>query len=217
MSQPSSSPTTFKTALPWIIAAVAVIAMGVTMFVGRGPGAADPKDEELARLTERLDAMEQGSGAGSRLPPARVAGAGSMAPGRGGNGADGLGGMSREVKTPEQMEAEREKQLRELEASFANDQKDPVGGPKTENTLEQTVSGETMKGTGLAPKDVDIACKANSCRIVGSFDKMGDAQDWSLFYITAAGGNVLSRTQMVFVPKPGGKTEVRIYSTRAKG
>ena len=73
-----------------------------------------------------------------------------------------------------------------------------------------------MTGTGLKPDDVDIACKKNSCRIVGTFDRMGDAQDWSLFYITAAGGNVLTQTQMVFVPRPDGKTEVRIYSNRAR-
>jgi hypothetical protein len=122
-----------------------------------------------------------------------------------------------EPQTPEQIAAARDRQLRELEARFASDVPDPATGPATENILVDTISGETMAGTGLRPANVDIACKQSSCRIVGSFDRMGDAQDWSLFYITAAGGDVLSQTQMVFVPKPDGKTEVRIYSNRAKG
>ena len=103
----------------------------------------------------------------------------------------------------EQLAAERERQLRELEAQFARDVADPVGGPETENRLVDTISGESMASTGLRPSNVDIACKKASCRIVGSFDRMGDAQDWGLFYITAAGGDVLSSTRMVFVNNAG--------------
>ncbi|MGH8031770.1 MAG: hypothetical protein ACREO8_05230 [Luteimonas sp.] len=214
-----ASSSFFRDRLPWIIAALAVAALVVTLIVSRGGGARpDPKDDALAQLSARLDAMEAGQ---QRAGGVRsTAAAPGMGPGRIGpsgpfGGEDG--GTSREIKTPAQIEADRAQQLRELEASFASDTPDPIGGGKTENTLEQTVDGDTMKGTGLKPSDVDIACKQNSCRIVGTFDKMGDAQDWSLFYITAAGGNVLSQTRMVFVPKPDGRTEVRIYSNRAKG
>lgn len=201
-----------KQRLPWIVAAVAVAALAVTLLWDRSGKGSD--DETITQLTERLDALEAGENGTARrrgLPP-------GMAPGAT-PGMDGAGALDamREQRTPEQIEADREKQLRELEAQFARDTADPVGGPRTENTLVETVSGDTMAGTGLKPNDVDIACKRNSCRIVGTFDKIGDAQDWSLFYITAAGGNVLSQTQMVFVPKPDGKTEVRIYSNRAKG
>lgn len=203
---------TFKDRLPWIIAAVAVMALAANLLWDRKASGGD--DKTIAQLTERLDALEAGDRGGSGrprgLPPGMSAGSGAP------NDA-GMLGRLREQKTPEQIEAEREQQMRELEAQFARDVPDPATGPQTENTLVETISGETMAGTGLKPNDVDIACKKNSCRIVGTFDKMGDAQDWSLFYITAAGGNVLSQTRMVFVPRPDGKTEVRIYSSRAKG
>ena len=205
------STRTFKDRLPWIVAILAVVALAANLLWDRKGG--DGDDKTIAQLTERLDALESGDRGGTGrqgLPPGMSAGAPAR---EGGSMLDQI----REQKTPQQIEAEREKQLRELEAQFARDAADPVTGPKTENTLVETISGETMAGTGLKPNDVDIACKKNSCRIVGTFDKMGDAQDWSLFYITAAGGNVLSQTRMVFVPKPDGKTEVRIYSNRAKG
>jgi len=198
--------------LPWAIAAVAVLALGANLLWDRKGG--DPAgDEAIAQLTERLDALE------AAPVRARERRADALRPG-------GLAGLESpgdatsmgraEPQTPEEIAAARDRQLRELEARFASDVPDPMTGPATEDLLVETISGETMAGTGLRPSNVDIVCKRDSCRIVGSFDRMGDAQDWGLFYITAAGGNVLSQTRMVFVPQPGGGTEVRIYSNRAR-
>ena len=198
--------------LPWVIAAVAVLALGANLLWDRKGG--DPAgDEAIAQLTERLDALE------AAPARARERRAGDLRPGglSGPGGVEDPGSFSRgEQQTPEEIAAARERQLRELEARFAADAPDPMTGPATEDLLVETISGETMASTGLRPSNVDIACKQASCRIVGSFDRMGDAQDWALFYITAAGGNVLSQTRMVFVPQPGGGTEVRIYSNRAR-
>lgn len=202
--------------LPWLVAAVAVVAMAVTMYVSRdGAGKSGSDDEAVEQLTARLEALEASQG-GARSPGV---GGSSFGPGRGAaNGAPGMLGLDERVpKTAEQMEADRQKELRELEAQFARDVADPVSGGQAENILQKTVTSDTMASTGLKPNDVDIDCKKNSCRIVGSFAKMGDAQDWGLFYITAAGGNVLSQTQMVFLPQTDGSTQVRIYSRRAKG
>lgn len=200
--------------LPWIIAALAVVALVANLVWTRTRDATP--DPAVAELAARLDAMDGGGAgaAGARRPQGGAALRG---------GAPGAGGLAsgddpaRAQRTPEELAAERDRQLRELEAQFARDAADPVGGPRTENTLVQTISGETMAGTGLRPSDVDIACKRSSCRIVGTFDRIGDAQDWSLFYITAAGGDVLSQTRMVFVPLPDGRHEVRIYSARSGG
>lgn len=196
--------------LPWIIAAIAVVALVANLVwdrQARNPTA----DEAIVRLNERLDALE----AAPAPPRGRAMAARPLD--TVGSGVDDPQGAIDEMQTPQRIAAARDRQLRELEARFASDVPDPVTGPDTEKLLVQAISSEAMAGTGLRPRNVDIVCKQSSCRIVGSFERMGDAQDWGLFYITAAGGNVLSQTEMVFVPKPGGGTEVRIYSNRSKG
>jgi hypothetical protein len=201
----------FRERLPWTIAAIAVVALAANLVWGQKDRVASGGDA-ISELDARLAALETGGAQRASRPVPAARGAG--VPQGAGIGQDGAIGRTRSA---EEVAAARDAQLRELEAQFARDVADPATGPKTEATLVQTISGDTMAGTGLKPENVDIACKKASCRIVGSFDRMGDAQDWGLFYITAAGGNVLSQTQMVFVPKPDGKTEVRIYSARARG
>lgn len=201
----------FRERLPWTIAAIAVVALVANLVWGQKERDR-AGDDEIAQLTERMAALESG---GVHRAPRRAA---QSAPGlRMGGADDEQSGGSGRTQSPEEVTAARDRQLRELEAQFARDVPDPATGPKTERVLVETISGEAMAATGLTPGNVDIACKQGSCRIVGTFDRMGDAQDWGLFYVTAAGGNVLSQTQMVFVPKPDGRTEVRIYSARAKG
>lgn len=197
--------------VPWAIAAIAVVAMAVMQFRSNGTGTQPAASEPgLQQVMARLDALEQRS-AVTRRPDGALGGAGPSTPSR----LAAIDAMQGKNRSPEEMAAEQARQHRELEAAFARDAADPVGGGKVENVLEQTVTGETMTTTGLQPDDVQIQCKRSSCRTVGSFAKRGDAEDWGLFYITAAGGNVLSNTQMVYVPQPDGSVQVRIYSRRA--
>lgn len=199
--------------LPWVVAAIAVVALVANVLWTRSDRAS-ADEAALQRLEQRLEALE-GPAGGTPVPAPRMPMGGPMgtpmpAPGAGSE-ASALG----DAQTPEQAAAQRERELRELEARFEADTPDPVGGARVERTLVETISGEAMASTGLRPQNVDIACKQASCRVVGSFDRMGDAQDWGLFYITAAGSDVIAQARMVLVPRPDGTFEVRIYSDRA--
>lgn len=206
---PDPSPTRSRNLLPWAIAAIAVAALVVSLAWDRG-AAPEPVADEVTGQADAGDSPAENEG---RAPVARPVGA---APGGGAGRIEGgsFGGGDGEPQSPDEIAAARDRQLRELEAQFARDVPDPAGAARVEGVLVDTISGSIMAGTGLSPQSVDIACKQSSCRVVGNFERMGDAQDWSLFYITAVGGNVLSQSQMVFIPTSGG-TEVRIYSTRA--
>ncbi|MEO6365818.1 MAG: hypothetical protein ABIO38_07220, partial [Luteimonas sp.] len=117
------------TRLPWIVAAVAVIALFVTLLSIRNPGAgrATDGDEANQALLARIEALEN-SGQGAGPPsPQRGASAAGMGQGQvGGNGSETLAGGPQ--KTPEQMEADRKRELQALEAAFARDKADPVRG-----------------------------------------------------------------------------------------
>jgi len=206
------------TRLPWIVAAAAVIALVVTLLSVRNPGVGGTSDgdETSQALLARIEALENsGQGAGAASSAQRGANVAAMGQGQlSGDGMDGMTG--RPQKTPEQMEADRKRELQELESAFARDKADPVRGGQVERTLEQTVTSESMAGTGLKPDDVAIDCRATTCRVVGEFAKRGDAEDWALFYVTSAGGNVLTQTRMAYVTRPDGSTEVRIFATRAR-
>lgn len=198
-----------RTWLPWVIASLAIVALVVTLVRG-GPVGTAADAEAIARLAQRLDALEQSP------PQVRPAAATRERAGAG-LPASGTDGEHEEARTPEQIIADRDRQLRELETRFRQDAADPATGPRTEEALVQTLSGPALAGSGLRPRHVDIACRRSSCRTVGSFDRMGEAQDWSLFYVTAAGDQLLSDTRMVFVPRSDGGTDVHIYSSRPGG
>lgn len=208
------SPNHFlMTRLPWIIAALAVLALVATLLWQRGTPAA-AGNAELQALQARLAALETGQPAGtapgfpasSGMPRARPS------PLQPGGALERLGERSR--RTPEQLAADRERELQALEAQFARDAADPVKGNQVERSLEQTVSGETMASTGIKPDEVAIDCKRNGCRVVADFAKAGDAQDWAMFYLTAAAPN-LSSARVVQIPRPDGSNEVRIYGVRS--
>ncbi len=211
-----SSNNFVMTRLPWIVAAIAVIALIVTLTSVRntGPSGTASGEESTQDLLARIEALEnsrRGTGTASSIQ--RSANATGMGP-AGGNSIDALSGQPQQ--TPEQMEAARKRELQELESAFARDKADPVRGGQVERTLEQTVTSETMAGTGLKPDDVAIDCRATTCRVVGQFAKRGDAEDWALFYVTAAGGNVFTQTRMAYVTRADGSTEVRVFATRAR-
>ena len=202
MSVPSRDTFAMKR-LPWLIAAVAVAALAVTLLWKRSepaPTVAVAPSPSTQPATETPDAaLRRLQGSGLPADP-------SM-----------LGGMrNRTPMTAQQAEAKRNDKLARLEAGFKADRPDPVGGGKTEQALETVLTGSTMKGTGMVPKDASIDCKATSCRITGSFAKSGDAEDWGLFYLTAS-AQQLSRADMVTIPGPNGSAEVHVFATRATG
>lgn len=206
MSNPSS-PNFAMNRLPWLIALVAIVALAYTWWQGRTPKAT-PEDAQIAALQQRLNQLEQGNAPRPRAP---MPGGGMAGPD--GNQAPSALGMH--MLSPEEAKAKRDQEAKELEAQFNADAPDP-NGRTAEFALEKTSTSQVMAGTGIKAKDVDVACKMHGCRTVAVLSNEGDAQDWGLFYITAAGGKQVGQSRMVYIPMPDGSTQIKIYSTRPK-
>lgn len=184
--------------------------MAIAMYVA-GVRPSGPGEEPFTRPDAIDSASNDGRQSGKR--PSRATGDADQ---RFAGGQPGDPVTLQGDHTAAQIEADRVRQLRQLEASFARDRPDPIGAGTTVDVLERTAGGDIMRSTGFKPAAMDIACKQNSCRIVGTFDKISDAQDWGLFFITAAGGNVLAQSRMVLSPTSSGMTEARIYAARPR-
>ncbi len=188
--------------LPWLIAAVAVAALAVTLL---WKGSATAPVSAMPSVAQEPMAKSTGS------TPQRPREYGFPLDHKAQSGM-----RNRMPMTSEQVEAKRNEKLARLEANFKADRPDPVGGGKSEQALENVLAGSTMKGTGMVPRDASIDCKSTSCRIVGSFKKGSDAEDWALFYLTAAAPH-LRAAQMVLIPGADGSAEIHMYALRDGG
>ena len=164
-------------------------------------------DKVIARL-DALEAQQFNSAASGPYP----AGVGSTPPRAGGDST--FATDPEKAKTPEQQETERRRQLQQLESEFAHDAADPARGTQMQGTLDRVITSPTMISTGTKPDNSRIDCRAHLCRIDANFAKAGDAQDWATFYLTAAGEKKLSQSRVIFLPQPGGGSQVRIFGKR---
>ncbi len=194
--------------LPWAIAGVATLAL-VVVLARQSDG--DASSRQVQQLQERLERIEQGAAA-----PAGSAGASGRAPvsaTRPGAGRDNASFARFRSMTPEQRAEEIERQRKALDAEFRADTPDPGGSRGTVTHLEDTVVGKDMAATGLAPEDVAVDCRKTLCKVSARFARSGDAEDWAIMYLSAAGGEI-ERAQTVHVRQPDGSTQVIIYGTR---
>lgn len=198
--------------LPWTVAGVAVLALAVVLLNQRSD---DPRDAQIERLQERLDAIDGGAGKSS-TSSRRSANVGSHPmPDAGVTNAAKAYAEEFRSMTPQQREAELKRRHAQLQAQFEADSRDPAGSRPAITHLEDTVVGQDMASTGLVPQDISVDCRANLCRVAGEFAKAGDAEDWAMMYLSAAGGEI-ERAQTVQVPQPDGSTQIIIYGTRGE-
>jgi hypothetical protein len=204
--------------LPWVIAVVASLALGYTVYHFRGvqksgPAAEPALDQIVARL-DALEARQSGSRSipNSNYPPVMGGDTAIGGPGIGGSSRPGApGGLQ---KTPQQLEIERKQRLQQLETEFSHDAADPSRGALMQNAMEKVITSPDMASTGIKPANSRIDCRAHLCRVSANFAKSSDAEDWATFYLTAAGGHNVSNSQVVFVPQAGGGSEARIFAKR---
>jgi hypothetical protein len=196
--------------LPWAIAAVAVALLAWTWTADRRI-AADP---QAGDATAGGAAGVTPGGSDPTAQPMPGVGGPSVGTGTGRAPIDREEMLARiEARRPRVDQAARERQRQQLEATFAADPPDPVGGPQAELALSDVAVGDAMGSTGIAPKDLQVDCRQSLCKVQGTFDRNGNAQDWSILYLTAAGGQ-LGSARIIETRQPDGTVAVTIYGSR---
>lgn len=202
---------------PWIIAGLAIFALALVLSRGYWDGQRSAEATELAELKARLAAVEQGGGKQQGKNDATLFGsaAGRGVP-TGGNGSAQGGSsvvLAADNLTPAEREAEKRRMERQLQSEFENDAADPAGGVQMESRLEDTAVGRDMAGTGIVPKDVVVDCRKTLCRVSADFANAGDAEDWAVMYLSAAGGAIV-RARTVQARQPDGSTRLVLYGVQ---
>jgi hypothetical protein len=195
--------------LPWILSGLLVLALAGTLGSRGTDPAASSNDQTLARIMARLDAIEA-----QQAAPAPAASGASATNSATMASPSMAARLQQRMKSPEQQMADRKQEMLQLEAEFSRDAKDPRGA-QMQSALEKVVTSKDLTSSGIKPESSRIDCRARLCRISADFAKAGDAQDWAVFYVTVAGPN-FTQSRVVYVPQPGGGSEVRIYAARAR-
>ena len=208
MQEPNASRSSIPAS--WIIAAIAcaVALVAITWLVaGRNNGSHDPDMQQLMSRLDALEARNQGSrpNPGGALPGA-PAGMGDA------NGPMGSA-LGRQMMTPEQAEAQNKERLRTFESRFSQEPADPAAA-KVEDDMLKGMTDKQLAAADIVPKDPDVQCRRDTCRIVANFRSSSDASDWAVLYVTLMGANYVTSSQPVFVKAPDGSTQMRLFASR---
>lgn len=208
MQEPNASRSSIPAS--WIIAAIAcaVALVAITWLVaGRNNGSHDPDMQQLMSRLDALEARNQGSrpNPGGALPGA-PAGMGDA------NGPMGSA-LGRQMMTPEQAEAQNKERLRTFESRFSQEPADPAAA-KVEDDMLKGMTDKQLAAAEIVPKDPDVQCRRDTCRIVANFRSSSDASDWAVLYVTLMGANYVTSSQPVFVKAPDGSTQMRLFASR---
>ena len=193
----------------WIVAAIAcaVALVAITWLIaGRNGGSHDP---DMQQLMSRLDALESRD-QGSRPRPGSAGPAGMPGMGQAGAAGNVLGGA---MMTPEEAEAKNQERLRTFESRFSQEPKDP-NAPRVEDDMLKGMTDKQLAAAEIVPKDPDVQCRRDTCRIVANFRSSSDASDWAVLYVTLMGANYVTSSQPVFVKNPDGSTQMRLFASR---
>ena len=136
----------------------------------------------------------------------------------------GTDGRASGADAPERVKAiiERRARLREEAASKAEASKqkavaayraekvDQAWATQKETELSGVATSAALAQAKIVPKSFDVDCKTTVCRLNGTFSTLGEAEDWTLYYMSSV-GNALPNTVVSKTQNPDGTTNVEIY------
>ena len=195
--------------IPWAIAALALLALGVSEY--RASGVRDDQqatNRRLHAIEQQLSASDVGGLAEGR--DHEVSNAFRASRRAAANAGFPASGMPPPSPVSAQESARLQEQaLQRLEARFGSDGVDSRWGPVTEARV-----GDAAADPALAafegPVASDIRCMRSICRMVFTFDSMSQADDWLSFFPVGL-ATTLPRVESVQVMRPDGRVDLRMF------
>lgn len=171
-----------------------------------------PQEATIRALTGRVDALERAP-AHARQPGWRAGPAGNrladpapvIRPAEG--DAAGL--------DPQQSALQEKRMIKAMEAGFARQPVD-ANAPRVEIEMLRAMSDRLLAGTEITPRDPDVTCKRDACRITASFRNDADATDWAVYYLSTVGAGYVGNARQALVRNPDGSVQLKLYANRPK-
>ena len=126
----------------------------------------------------------------------------------------GIGGGRLFIDGKEQTLSEADHaRLRQFESRFSQEPSDPAAA-KVEDDMLVGMTDDQLAGAEIVPRDPDVKCRRDTCRITANFRSSSDASDWAVLYVTLMGSNYVTSSQPVFVKAADGSTQMRLFASR---
>ncbi len=96
---------------------------------------------------------------------------------------------------------------------FKSQRREAGWAAKTEQKLRSTMTSDVMVATEIVPASLNYSCRTDLCLVKADFAHAGDAQDWAVMLVTAA-GTTFANAKPLMHALPNGKTELQLFASR---
>lgn len=106
----------------------------------------------------------------------------------------------------------RERQRR-FANGFATSPQDP-GAARVEIGMLSAMENPQLNVIGIAPRDPDVDCRRDMCKVSATFRNQAEASDWSIYYLTSLTPGLLGGAEPSITRNPDGSVQLALYAER---
>lgn len=201
----------WKKKAPLLLAvAVIVVLAAVTVWVRQSR--IDGHADDVQAVTDGVPVVNanrnDAESSQSRTPPGRAGTDGRL------HGAEMQervkAAIARRARLRDEMASKAEASKQKAAAAYRAEKVDKTWAAQKETELEGVATSAALAEAKIVPKAFEVDCKTTVCRLNGTFSTLGEAEDWTLYYMSSV-GNALPNTVVSKTQNPDGTTSVEIY------
>ena len=118
--------------------------------------------------------------------------------------------IARRARLRDESENKAQASKQKAAAAYRTEKVDKAWAAQKETELSGVATSAALAQAKIVPKAFDVDCKTTVCRLHGTFSTLGEAEDWTLYYMSSV-GNALPNTVVSKTQNPDGTTSVEIY------